>query len=145
MIYLDTSAALAWLLAEDTRPSAALWGESLVSSRLLEYEVWVRIHARGLARTHGEAARDLLNRVAFLGLAPPILARALEPFPAPVRTPDALHLASMEFLRNRGVPVELASFDERLTAAAEKIGVPEYPMTEEGRLPGLRSPRPTHG
>lgn len=37
MIYLDTSVALAHLLAEDRQPPASLWDETLVSSRLLEY------------------------------------------------------------------------------------------------------------
>ena len=47
-------------------------------------------------------------------MVPNVLARALEPFPAPVRTLDALHLASIEFLRGRGQKVELASYDDRL-------------------------------
>ena len=92
MIYLDTSVALAQLLAEDRYPPASLWGEPLVSSRLLEYEVWTRIHAQGLDRSHGEGVRLLLGRLAFLELAPPVLARALDPFPTVVRTLDALHL-----------------------------------------------------
>ena len=37
MIYLDTSVALAQLLAEDRRPPAALWEDTLVSGRLLEW------------------------------------------------------------------------------------------------------------
>ena len=48
MIYLDTSVALAHLLAEDVIPNATLWSETLVSSRLLEYELWTRVHARRL-------------------------------------------------------------------------------------------------
>jgi hypothetical protein len=44
---------------------------------------------------------------------PNILARALEPFATPVRTLDALHLASIEFLRKRNQSVELASYDDR--------------------------------
>jgi len=43
---------------------------------------------------------------------------------APVRTLDALHLASAEFLRRRGQPIELATYDERLLAAAQSLGVP---------------------
>ena len=124
MIYLDTSVALAHLLAEDRVPDPALWGQPLVSSRLLEYEAWTRLHARGLGRSHGEALRALLARLAFLELSPPVLARALEPFPAPVRTLDALHLASIEFLRAQGQKVALASYDERLLAAAAKLKVP---------------------
>jgi hypothetical protein len=45
VIYLDTSVALAQLLAEDRLPPERLWQETLVSSRLLEYEIWNRIHA----------------------------------------------------------------------------------------------------
>ena len=93
MIYVDTSVALAELLAEDRRPAESFWNQTLVSSRLLEYEVWIRVHARKLARSHGEAARALVGRVALLELVSPVLTRALEPFPRPVRTLDALHLA----------------------------------------------------
>ena len=48
MIYLDTSVALAHLLAEDRSPPESLWDEHLISSRLLEYEIWTRINARKL-------------------------------------------------------------------------------------------------
>ncbi len=124
MIYLDTSVALAHLLAEDRCPPSSLWDAALVSSRLLEYELWTRIHARALAQSHGEAVRLLLDRVALLELAPPVLARALESFPLPVRTLDALHLASIEFLRVRGQQVRLASYDERMITAARALDVP---------------------
>ena len=124
MIYLDTSVALAHLLAEDRAPPEDLWTQPLTSSRLLEYEVWVRVHARNLARSHGDDVRWLLARVALIELAPPVLARALEPFPRPLRALDALHLASMEFLRGRGHGVELASYDERLLAAARALDIP---------------------
>ena len=52
--------------------------------------------------SHGEAVRELIGRVALIELAVPVLGRALEPFPVPVRTLDALHLASIEFLRGAG-------------------------------------------
>lgn len=124
MIYLDTSVALAHLLAEDRRPPDSLWADTLVASRLLEYELWIRLNARGLGASHGEAARRLLERVAFLEMLPNVLARALEPFPAPVRTLDALHLASIEFLRGREQKVELASYDDRLLVAARALSIP---------------------
>jgi predicted nucleic acid-binding protein len=129
LIYLDTSVALAQLLAEDRHPPDALWTESLVSSRLLEYEVWTRIHSRNLGPSHADHTRQLLNRIAFLELAPPVLSRALEPFPDRVRTLDALHLASMIFLREQHQDVSLASYDERLTAAATRLGIPISPHT----------------
>ncbi len=128
MIYLDTSAALAQLLAEDRHPPDALWDSPLVSSRLLQFEVWTRIHARGLARTHGEPVRALLGRVALVELIPEILSRALESFPTPVRTLDALHLASLHFLREEGVSVRLASYDERMLTAARGLGFEIEPL-----------------
>lgn len=96
---LDTSVLLAQLLAEDRRPPPSIWDGALVTSRLTEYETWVGIHALGVAATHGEPARELLARLSFLELAPSVLSRALEPFPVPVPTLDALHLASIHFLR----------------------------------------------
>jgi hypothetical protein len=128
VIYLDASVALAHLLVEDRTPSARLWEESLVSSRLLEYEVWTRVHARRLARSHGDEVRALIGRVALVELAPPVLARALEPFPRPVRTLDALHLASIEFLRSQGQTVGLASYDDRMVAAARALKIPVYDL-----------------
>ena len=120
MIYLDTSVALAQLLAEDRTPPASLWREPLVSSRLLEYELWTRVHARGLGRSHGEDVRQLLGRIALLELTTPVLARALEPFPAPVRPLDALHLASVDFLRQQGQNVRLATYDARMIEVARR-------------------------
>lgn len=128
MIYLDSSVALAQLLAEDRVPPRRLWDETLTSSRLLEYEVWTRIHARRLASSHGESVRALVGRVALVELAPPVLGRALEPFPRPVRTLDALHLASMDFLRTQGQRVELATYDDRLARAARDLKIPLYKL-----------------
>lgn len=123
MIYLDTSVVLAHLLAEDRSPPESLWREALVASRLLECEVWNRVHARRLGRSHGDDVRALIGRVALIELTPPVLARALEPFPVSVRMLDALHLASLDFLRSRGQEIELASYDERLLAAADAMGI----------------------
>ncbi|MEO6028951.1 MAG: PIN domain-containing protein [Candidatus Binatia bacterium] len=128
MIYLDTSVALAQLLAEDRTPPDALWGESLVSSRLLEYELWTRVHARGLGGSHADDVRHLLGRIALLELTAPVLARALEPFPVPVRTFDALHLASVDFLRRQGQEVRLATYDARMLAVAGRLGIATYPI-----------------
>jgi predicted nucleic acid-binding protein len=123
VIYLDTSVALAQLLAEDRRPPASLWDQPLVSSRLLEYELWTRINARSLGGTHGELVRALLDRLAFVELDRKVLARATEPFPAPVRALDALHLASLEFVRGLGQKIELASYDEQMVRAARALGI----------------------
>lgn len=126
MIYLDTSVALAHLLAEDRRPPDALWKDDLVASRLLEYELWTRIHARDLDRSHGDLVRLLLARVSLLELHPDVLQRATRPFPGPVRTMDALHLGSVTFLRERGRDVRLATYDRRMRGAAEAMGIPVW-------------------
>jgi hypothetical protein len=128
LIYLDTSVALAHLLAEDRAPPEGLWQETLISSRLLEYEIWTRIHARKLTRSHADEVRSLLSRVALVELSPPVLARALEPFPKPVRTLDALHLASMDFLLKQGQTVTLASYDDRLINRARALRFPLYKL-----------------
>ena len=125
MIYIDTSVVLAELLGETLHPPDAFWNETgLVSSRLLEYEVWTRLHSRRLARSHGETARALIALISWIELTPLVLARALDPFPVGVRTLDALHLASMEFLRAQRQAVELASYDRRMIAAAEALKIP---------------------
>jgi hypothetical protein len=128
VIYLDTSVALAQLLAADRVPPERIWREPLISSRLLEYEVWTRIHGRRLGASHGELVRSLLSRIAFLEMAPPVLSRAIEPFPVAVRTLDALHLASMAFLREQGQEVVLASYDDRLLLAGKEIGIGSFPL-----------------
>jgi predicted nucleic acid-binding protein len=131
VIYLDTSVVLAELLGEDRHPSDALWGGTLVSSRLLEHEVWTRLHARKLAQSHGDAARALIGRVALLELVAPVLTRALEPFPTPVRTLDALHLASTQFLRERQPALRLATYDGRQATAAKAMGIALYDFDAE--------------
>lgn len=123
MTYVDTSVALAELFAEDRRPPIAFWAGALVSSRLLEYELWVRLHARRAAGSHRDAARELLSRVALVELAPPVLARALEPFPVPLRTLDAFHLATALFLAQRRQPIEVAAYDSRMLSGAEALGL----------------------
>ena len=76
----------------------------------------------------GEAARLLIGRIALLELSPPVLARALDAFPASgsVRTLDALHLASCEYLRKQGQSIVLASYDGRMTALARAMDIPLF-------------------
>jgi hypothetical protein len=128
LIYLDTSVALAHLFGENRAPPSTLWRERLVSSQLLAFELWNRIHTRGLTRSHTNEAKALLAFVSLIDLTQPALARALEPFPTPIGTLDGLHLATIEFLRGRGEDIELASYDRRLIAAAQARGVAIYSL-----------------
>jgi hypothetical protein len=95
-----------------------------VSCRLLEWEIWNRINAHRLQNSHGDATRNLIGRVAMIEMVGPVLTRALQPFPVPIRTLDAIHLAALEFVRAQKQNVKLASYDERLLAAARLLGIP---------------------
>jgi len=105
-----------------------MWRERLVSSRLLQYELWNRVHARALTHSYAGEARVLLAHISLLDFGPEVLARALEPFPVSVRSLDGLHLATIEFLRARGEDIELASYDRRLVAGAQALGIAIYPL-----------------
>jgi predicted nucleic acid-binding protein len=128
VIYVDSSVALARLLFEPRAPAEQFWQEQLVSSRLLEYEVWNRVHAYGLIRSHANEARILLMGIDMVEMDRPVLARALEPLPVAVRTLDALHLATIEVMCVGGPTIELASYDNRLLAAAGALGIPIAPL-----------------
>lgn len=123
MIYLDTSVVLAHLFAEDRQPPDWIWSEDLISSRLLEYETWTRVHARGLTDSHGEAAHRLLAGLSLVDLSRSVLTRALEPFPVSVRTLDALHLATATFLKDQGQAFTVATFDRRMGEGAVAVGL----------------------
>jgi hypothetical protein len=56
----------------------------------------------------------------------PVLTRALQPFPVPVRTLDTIHLAAIEFIRAQKQSVQLASYDERLLTVARLLGIAEW-------------------
>jgi predicted nucleic acid-binding protein len=122
IVYVDSSVLLARLFAEDRAPADAFFMQRLVASRLLEYEVFNRVHARAAMASHGETARQLVDRVNLVEMSPTVLDRALRAFPEPVRTLDALHLATLEFLRGQGLEPRLATYDRRLAAAAHSLG-----------------------
>jgi predicted nucleic acid-binding protein len=128
VIYLDSSVVLARIFAEASVPNERFWNLSLTSSRLLLYEVWNRIYARGLRDSYGRDAEMLLDHVRLVELSNEVLDRALQPFPVSPRTLDALHLATMDFLHRRVREVTLASYDQRLLAAAHAMGIEAAPL-----------------
>jgi hypothetical protein len=92
--------------------------------------VWNHINAHQLQDSHGDAVRNLIGRVAMIEMVGPVLTRALQPFPVPVRTLDAIHLAAIEFVRAQKQSVQLASYDERLLAAARVLGIPAWSASQ---------------
>ena len=68
-------------------------------------------------------ARSALRHVTLVDMLPSVLERALDPFPVPLRTLDAIHLATADFVQRSGNDVELASYDIRLIASARALGI----------------------
>ena len=124
MIFVDTSVVLAHLLAEDRQPPAALWDEVLIASCLIEYEIWTRLNAYSLVESHAEVAHEIINRIAMLEMSSAVLERAVRAFPLPVRTLDALHLATFDFVWRQNHAVQLASYDRRMVKVARMMGLP---------------------
>lgn len=124
MIYVDTSVVLSHLFAEPKTPTVAFWSQPLTSSRLLQYETRNRIHVRLLGVVLARQVQSLLDQIILMDMSEPILTRALQPFPVPVRTLDGLHLATMVFLRGHGQTIEVATYDQRLATAAQALGFP---------------------
>lgn len=127
-VYVDSSIALAHVLGEDIAPPAALFAENLISSRLLEYETWVRIHREGLGQTHAEAVEELLSMIAMLEPIRPVVSAIFEPMVRGLRTLDAIHLASMQFLIDEEQEVRLATYDSRRGGIAQAAGIALYPL-----------------
>jgi hypothetical protein len=123
LIYLDSSVILARLFAEAASPTEKFWAQRFTSSRLLDYEVMNRVNLRVGIAGLADNARAIIDRVELIDLSPVALARSLAPFPIPVKTLDGLHLATMHYLQANGQSFRLASYDRRLIAAANAIGV----------------------
>ena len=107
MIYLDTSVALAQLLAEDRRPPEALWDDTpwRRAACWSTYELWTPLHASGLSESHGEAVREFAGADRDAGARPGGAREGTGgafPGPGPLRTLDALHLASCVYLADHG-------------------------------------------
>lgn len=122
MIYLDTSVVLAQLFTEDRQPPDQFWGGSFVSSRILEYEVWTRWDGRKRPISRDDVGR-LLNSIALVELSGEILEHIAEGFPKPVRTLDAIHLATMRWMQEEQISFQLATYDRRMSDIAASLGI----------------------
>jgi predicted nucleic acid-binding protein len=134
-LYAETSAVLRWLFAEPagedvrTRLAGAI---RVASSRLtlIETRRVVR-RAAGEARISSAESADLLALFArasstwnILEISPQVAQRAEEAFPVePVRTLDAIHLASALLLRQSFADLEVVTADERMRANAAQLGL----------------------
>ena len=133
-LYAESSAVLRWLFAESggEEVRAALAAASKVAcSRLtlIESRRVVR-RAEREARVTAAEGVDILAVLAqaastwtILELTPEVAQRAEQAFPCePVRTLDAIHLASALFLRQFFPDLTFLSSDERVRANAAQLG-----------------------
>jgi hypothetical protein len=138
-LYAESSAVLAWLLDESSAPAVRrLLGEAevIVASDLTLIEC-DRVLLRAAAvneLTEAEAADCRAHLIAaaahwhVLRIAGEIVDRARQPFPgAPIRTLDAIHLASLLVARSAVVGLRLLSLDDRVRKAATGLGVAVEP------------------
>lgn len=138
-LYAESSAVLAWLLEQEhgERVAETLARAALVIASdltLIECDrVLIRAVALNELRESDAVQRQArLNAVsarwALLTLDEEIIERARRPFPAePVRTLDAIHVASALTARKAVSEVTMLSLDDRVRRAAERLGFPLSP------------------
>ena len=139
-LYAESSAVLAWLLGEEAglRVRAILSNAELVIASDLTVLECDRVLVRALTLGEIDEAttadrRAYLNAAAthwhVLRLSPDIIERDRHPFPAePIRTLDALHLASALAARGAIAGVELLTLDDRLRRAGMQLGFHVQPV-----------------
>ena len=129
--YLDTSALLRLVLRETGALEELRSCEGLVSSELLAVEslrTIDRLRLQGVlspaeAASRRAIATEWVEAVDLVLLQRPVLARASEPFPTPLGTLDALHLATALVWRDRmGQALVVATHDRDLALAARSFG-----------------------
>ncbi|MEK7474628.1 MAG: type II toxin-antitoxin system VapC family toxin [Candidatus Coatesbacteria bacterium] len=131
-IYLDASAVLRLILLDPARIRD--WGSfsTKVTSALLEVEclrTLDNLKLRGAVREdelpgRRAALHDILSSSTVLEVTGSILLRASEPLPTPLRTLDAIHLASaMTWRETHAGDLTMATHDEELAKAARGKGL----------------------
>jgi len=139
MLYAESSAILAWLLGEARGGDVAdalRNAEGVIASDLTLVEcerVLIRAWSSGLI-TEAERA-DQSSALARAGahwtrlrLDEVVVERARRPFPIePIRTLDALHLASALIARQAAPGLRLLTLDQRVRENAERLGLVAVP------------------
>lgn len=134
-LYAESSGVLAWLL--DEAPSGTVRqllaaADVVVASDLTLIEcdrVLLRAAAVGeLSEADSADRRAYLTAAAahwhILRIGPDIVERARQPFPGdPIRTLDAIHLASALVARSTIPGLELLSLDDRIRKTARRLGL----------------------
>ncbi len=134
-LYVETSAVLTWLLGETRADEVRVTVDSaevVVTSSLTFTETEravVRAESERLIRAaDGQRLRGLLRRASSgwmrMTVSEDVLARAGRPFPVePVRTLDAIHLATALAFTRAFSDLRLLSFDRRLLENSRALGI----------------------
>jgi predicted nucleic acid-binding protein len=102
--------------------------ERLRRRGLRPIQIWVpdvrlRRFAQAEAASRLETVRHWFEAIDLILLRPPVLSRASEPLPTPLRTLDAVHLATALVWRDRtGSALVMATHDSALGLAARTFG-----------------------
>jgi predicted nucleic acid-binding protein len=130
--YFDTSAVVAALAEGDEEADASLVADGACIGSVLTFLESSRALARARrdGRISAERERDLQRalelletRMDVVTIDAPILARARRPFPIePVRTLDAIHLATAESLELHPSFLTFVTRDKRLRENAQALG-----------------------
>jgi predicted nucleic acid-binding protein len=138
-LYADSSAVLAWLLDEEAGAfvrKTLSETETVLASDLTLIECDRVLHRAAALGELSEA--EVADRRAHLAAAaahwhvlrigPEVVDRARQPFPGdPIRTLDAIHLASVVVARSALAGLDLLCLDDRLRRAARKLGLTLLP------------------
>lgn len=138
-LYAESSAILAWLL--DEAPATAVRrfltdAEIILASDLTLIECdRVLLRAVALGELNESEAADRRAHLAdaaihwqMMRVAAEIVDRARQPFPEePIRTLDAIHLASALTARTAVAGLKLLSLDDRVRKSARKLGLQVLP------------------
>ncbi len=133
-VYAESSAVISWLLRETAAPRVEKPLEK--ADRVFASELTLVESDRAIIRltvlrqlnagTAGQVRARLLAAAAnwqLLPISPDVLARARQSFPAePIRTLDAIHLASALIARQAAPDVQFLTLDEHIRAAARDLG-----------------------
>lgn len=138
-LYAESSAVLAWLLDEAAAPEVRRLltaAEIIVASDLTLIEcdrVLLRANTLG-ELTEAETADRRAHLVGaashwqILRIAQEVVERARQPFPGePIRTLDAIHLASVLTARTALAGLQLLSLDDRVRNAGKRLGLEVLP------------------
>ncbi len=148
-LYAESSAVLAWLLEQEhgEKVAATLAHAELILASDLTLIECDRVMIRAIALNELDEA-DAAQRQArlsavsarwtLLALDEEVIERARRPFPdEPIRTLDAIHVASALVARKAVMDVTVLSLDDRVRSAAHRLGfdlAPTMPnSSSEGR------------